>query len=125
MQGAWCVKSILTTFALVTHYLLLVLTGFRGVASLSTKNSVYTTPTARGRVGRSLFPMIMSAVPTIIKGISCLGGEKGFGECALEAVTSLIGGGLFKALPPGSRVNLKNLAYVSCTGIRNNVCHFQ
>ena len=75
-------------------------------------------PTARGRVGRSILPLIMSAVPTITKGISCLGGEKGFGECALEAVTSLIGGGggLFKAPPPGSRVNMKNLAYVSCTG---------
>ena len=69
--------------------------------------------------------MLMSAVPAIIKGITCLGGEKGFGECAVEAATSLIGGGLFRAPAPGENVNVKNIAYVSCTGIRNDACNFQ
>ena len=70
-------------------------------------------------MGRSLLPLLMSAVPAVIKGVTCLGGEKSFGECALEAATSLIGGGLFKAPAPGTNINVKNIAYVSCTGKRN------
>ena len=94
--------------------------GFRGVASFSnqTLEYTYTMPMSRGRVGRSIPAILLKVLPAVIKGVSCLGGEGSFAECALGAATSLISGGLFKALPPGQSmdINVDDIAYVSCTG---------
>ena len=86
------------------------LAGYTGVASFSCNDTNYTILSGGHRERRFL-----NLIPTIIKGIQCLGSERDVLDCAVDAIGGVIGTDLFQALPPGSPVPVEKVAYISCT----------
>ena len=85
--------------------------GYKGVERFFSRNTTCMIPT---RNRRSNFD-ISSIIPGITKAIHCIGNEQNAGQCLLEAVGSILPK-IFKALPPGSNVTVKDVGWVSCTG---------
>lgn len=85
--------------------------GYKGAERFSLRNTTCMIPT---RNRRSNFDL-SSIIPGITKAIHCIGNEQNVGQCLLEAAASVLPK-LFKALPPGSNVTMKDVGWVSCTG---------
>ena len=83
--------------------------GFDGVEHFGKHNTTFMViPT---RIRYSNFD-ISTIIPGVTKAIHCTGNEQNVGQCLLEAAATQI----FKAVPPGSNVTVKDVGWVSCTG---------
>lgn len=89
--------------------------GMRGVADFTSSDASVTIETPAGRRKKRF--SFSSFIPTILKGIQCLGSEKSVGSCVLDAVTDVISEN-FLALPPGTSrsMTVGDVGYVSCLG---------
>ena len=97
-------------------------TGMRGVADFTSSDASVTIETPAGRRKKRF--SFSSFIPTILKGIQCLGSEKSVGSCVLDAVTDVISEN-FLALPPGTSrsMTVGDVGYVSCLGMYLSVCN--
>ena len=88
--------------------------GYKSVASISRRDTQVTL-SMQGRTRRDTD--IGTIMPGILEGMQCLGTERDIFECILEAAKKILSQSNFQALPPGSSVPVKDVAYVSCTGM--------
>ena len=90
--------------------------GYENVTSFCPMDTMYSIPRPPfNRVRRGLNFNTNELVPSIIKGLQCIGTENSSKQCLVNSATSLLSN-LFRGLPPDTPRKVGNVAWVSCGG---------
>ena len=93
--------------------------GYENVTSFCPVDTMYSIPRPPfNRVRRGLNFNTKALVPSIIKGLQCIGTENSPKQCLVNSATSLLSN-LFRGLPPDTPRTVGNVAWVSCGGEPN------